>query len=79
MAKNTPSDVLIFCGGEQFHSLLEDGSLDKKKDWVDLILIIINNALSCEIHHHFKQQLVSFLLENEGNFLSKVINIYWEI
>ncbi|KAF6021739.1 hypothetical protein EB796_019961 [Bugula neritina] len=72
MATNSSADVLIFCGGEQFCSLLGDDSLEKKKDWVDLILILINKALSCETHHHYKQQLVSVLLENEATFFSKI-------
>jgi len=75
MATNSSAGVLIFCGGEQFCSLLGDDSLEKKKDWVDLILILINKALSCETHHHYKQQLVSVLLENEATFFNKVMEI----
>jgi len=75
MATNSSADVLIFCGSEQFRSLLGDDSLDKKKDWVGQILILINKALSCETHHHYKQRLVSVLLKNEATFFSKVIKI----
>jgi len=79
MATNSSADVLIFCGSEQFCSLLGDDSLEKKKGWVELILFLINNALSCETHHHYKHRLVSVLLENEATFFSKVMKILTDL
>ena len=67
------AEAAMFSDKKAFHNLMKN---ETKKDWVDLMLIIINKALADETMDTYRNNLKDVLLDDCLNFLSEVTTIY---